>query len=129
MSKTQSIRESVEAMYRLKNRARALKESDAYGQNDLTPAEIKAEQEELEKGVTDAVIQLQVCKKVGDKVYLKGILKVGQNEIQFQLDLNNCALSTQNMILDNLTLQALNELKVYYDSWKSRWTDQINAQN
>lgn len=122
---SKDIRESIQKMRNL--RTKGLMESDMNLGNELTPAENSAEQDEFEKGVPDAVTQVQV-KKMGDKVFLRAQVKVGQNEMQVQMDLNNCSLTTNQLILDEQTIKVLNEIKIYYDSWKARWTEMINAQ-
>ncbi len=94
--------------------------------NELTPDEVKQEEENFEKAVPDGIVQLSTVSKVGKNLILKGNIRIGEDVISFTFKLDSANIMTQMLPLNPTTIKVLNDITNYYDSWKENWTQNLN---
>lgn len=130
MKKNMDARELTNIMRNLKKKS-ILENEDRVnqlivGNNELTPEEIKSEEENFEKAVPDGIVQLSAVSKEGKNVVLNGNIRIGEDVIEFTFKLDGANITTQFLPLTPSTTKVLNDITNYYDSWRENWTQNLN---
>ncbi len=95
-------------------------------ENELTPQEIKQEEENFEKSVPDGIVTIVSATKNDKILNLTGYLKISEDTINFDFKLDKASISNENLSLNDTTVKIINDIYNYYKSWKESWTQQLN---
>lgn len=104
-----------------------IKEDVNNNENQLTPQEVNLEVTEFKKAVGGIVTFNTITKTGNNFIYIRGQLKTGENTIEFNLKLDECTISTQNLTLTDESIQLINQLNGYYSTWVKKWQANLSS--
>jgi hypothetical protein len=127
--KNMDVRELTNIMRNLRKQTILENDEMIVGNNELTPEEVKSEEENFEKAVPDGIVQLTSVSKVGKTLNLNGNISLGEDVISFTFKLDGASIMTKYLPLTPMNVKVLNDITNYYDSWRENWTQTLNISN
>jgi hypothetical protein len=96
-------------------------------QNELLPAEIEKEKEEFKTYFNATINSFNVIKSNGS-VSLNASLKIGEDTLVVDYNLEMATINTQKYELDDPKMETLGKVYEYYKTWRGKWYDSLNKE-